>query len=195
MRDLIHGHRLKAETRVHPANLLARRRELLVHSLGNPTHGSLRFGVTSLPNLRCVGTPGVSGRTRARAEIEQANAPAGTAGAVRRSLGSAALVAVVEARREPVADDPGGGVGHELVTYELVCLDPELQPGLGVQFAWCVLAVPPRGVCSAPPTIPAFSSLGVLTFARRVDQLTAYRRCLDPAALGRLRWRPRRWSA
>ena len=39
VRDLIHGHRLKAETRVHPANLLARRRELLVHSLGNPTHG------------------------------------------------------------------------------------------------------------------------------------------------------------
>lgn len=36
----------------------------------------------------------------------QANAPAGGAGAIRGSLRSTALVAVVDLRREPVADDP-----------------------------------------------------------------------------------------
>jgi len=35
----------------------------------------------------------------------QANAPAEVAGAIRGSLGSTALVAVVELRREPVADE------------------------------------------------------------------------------------------
>jgi hypothetical protein len=53
----------------------------------------------------------------------QAIAPAGGAGAIRGSLGSTALVAVVELRREPAGDSAcelGRGIGPGRATHELV---------------------------------------------------------------------------